>query len=159
MNLTQWAIRWGVPAAALYELEQGLGLHGQPQAPGAAGKSEAWAQSAVMLEAGRKGVRLWRNNVGALKDESGRMVRYGLANRTADENKLIKSGDLIGCRKVLITQEHVGSVLGQMVSREIKEPGWQFNASDEHQMAQLRWAQLLTAMGADAGFATGEGTL
>lgn len=159
MNLVQWAIRWGVPLAALQELEQEIGAQGGPMPANAQGKSEAWAQSAVMLEAPRKGVRLWRNNVGALKDESGRMVRYGLANRSAQENALLKSGDLIGIRKQRITQEMVGSFTGQFVSREIKEPGWVFNPADEHEAAQMAWALMICAMGGDAGFATGEGTL
>lgn len=158
MNLIEWGARWGIPMQALQELEIGFGMHGTADVP-ENGKSEAWAQSVVMLEAARKGVKLWRNNVGALKDEGGRLVRYGLANAIKGENSLIKSGDLIGIRKVLVQQSHVGQYLGVFVSREMKEPGWQFDPTNEREVAQLRWAQLIVSMGGDARFATGEGTL
>lgn len=158
--LHQWAIKWGVRIDALQDLQSRLGMLQLPDAATAAGpaKSEAWAQSAVRLEAGQKGVRLWRNNVGALLDRNGRLVRYGLANDSAEMNERIKSADLIGWRPVVIRPEHVGHTLGQFVSREIKEPGWQFSGND-HENAQLAWANAVNAAGGDARFATGPGTL
>ena len=43
----------------------------------------------IRLAAGQEGIVLFRNNVGALKDENGRLVRYGLH---------IGSSDLVGWR-------------------------------------------------------------
>lgn len=159
MNLVTWAAKWGVPAAALADLQQSIGLLGTPgDEPYRGKKSEAFAQSQVVLEGAEKGVRLFRNNVGALRDDGGRMVRYGLANSSKAENDVLKSADLIGWRMVRIEQHHVGSHIAQFVSREIKEPGWQY-VGDAHEQAQLAWAELVAADGGDAAFATGPGTL
>jgi hypothetical protein len=159
MNLTAWAIRWGVTAAALADLARELGLEGAGSIPeGVRGDSEAAAQAAVRLEAAQKGVRLYRNNVGALVDERGVPVRYGLANDSAKINKLIKSADLIGWRPILITPYHVGATIAQFVSREIKEPGWRYTGTEREQ-AQQRWALMVARDGGDAAFCTGAGTL
>jgi hypothetical protein len=156
-ELFAWANRWGVPFAAIQDLRATLGLDGG-HVPPVVGKSEAAVQAAVRLEAAQKGVRLWRNNVGVLKDERGVPVRYGLANDSHAVNKNFKSADLIGIRPLVIQPFHVGHMLGQFVSREIKHPDWKYRG-DEREEAQLRWAQMVIALGGDAGFATGEGTL
>lgn len=158
MNLETWAIQWGVPYAALADLRERLRLNGGDYMPEKAGASEAAVQAVVRLEASRKGVLLWRNNVGALKDERGALVRYGLANTTAAENKILKSGDLIGVRPVLIGPQHVGHTIGQFVSREVKEKGWTYRATAREE-AQLAWANLVLSVGGDASFCSGEGTL
>lgn len=158
-EINQWAIRHGVSAIALVELQVIFGLPGgHAMPPAIAGRSEAAVQSAVRLEAARKGVRLFRNNVGALIDSRGVPVRYGLANDSKTLNAACKSGDLIGIRPVLIRPEHVGSVIGQFVSRECKRVGWRYTG-DEHERAQLAWATMITAAGGDAAFCAGEGTL
>lgn len=158
--LHQWAIAHGVSLAAIQDLQIRLGVLTLPASAEVSGpaKSEAWAQSAVRLEASQKGAKLWRNNVGALQDKRGRLVRYGLANDSAELNDAIKSADLIGWRPVLITPAHVGHTIGQFVSREIKEPGWQYTGADR-EPAQLAWANAVNAAGGDARFATGPGTL
>jgi hypothetical protein len=159
-TIIQWAIKHGVSNKALAELREIFGTE-SPQAYDAAGKaemSEAGVQSLVRLEAGRKGLKMWRNNVGALLDSRGVPVRYGLANDSPQLNKVIKSGDLIGWRPVLITPAHVGSRIAQFLSRECKRPGWKFNG-DDHERAQLRWIEAVTADGGDAKFCSGEGTL
>lgn len=145
---------------AFRDLQLTLGLYSPPLSPDApgAGKSEAWAQSAVRLEAGQKGIACFRNNVGALKDEQGRLVRYGLANDSAQMNKVIKSHDLIMCRPILIEPWHVGHKFGQFVSREIKAPGWQYTGQGR-EPAQLAFGNLINSCGGDAAFATGPGTL
>lgn len=159
MKLYAWAARWGIPLAAIQELQAVYGLDGTPgDEPYRGKKSESFAQSQVVLEGARKGVRLWRNNVGVLEDKTGRPVRYGLANQSKEQNAVIKSGDLIGIRPVLIVPEMVGVTIGQFVSREIKEPGWRY-AETEREAAQLRWAEMVCALGGDAAFATGEGSL
>lgn len=158
--LHEWAIAWRVPAAALQDLQHRLGLltPRMTQATPGYGKSEAYSQSAIRLEAGQKNILLFRNNVGALKSDTGRLVRYGLANDSAEVNDVMKSADLIGIRKVLITPQHVGYYIGQFVSREAKEPGWQYTGT-EREVAQLAWLNMILANGGDAAFATGAGTL
>ena len=155
----QWAVRHGVTMAALQELAGIFGMHGGHDLPPTVkGTSEAAVQSAVRLEAARKGVRLFRNNVGALVDSRGVPVRYGLANESKQVNEVMKSADLIGWRPLLIEQRHVGTVVAQFVSREVKAVGWHYTGADR-EPAQLAWAQLVTAGGGDAAFCTGEGTL
>lgn len=157
--LYTWAARWGVPFVALKDLEAQFGMHGQAEAPAtpAQGTGENLAQANIRYEATRYGVRLWRNNVGALRDERGVPVRYGLANDTVALNKSIKSADLIGIRPVTITPAHVGTVLGQFYSREVKAPGWSWG-NTEREQAQLRWAQLINGLGGNAAFVTGPGS-
>ena len=163
MSLHEWFNRHaGQPLTleVLRDLQITLGtysLPAPPEAPGA-GKSEAWAQSMIRLEASEKGVKLFRNNVGVLKDETGRPVRYGLANDSPKTNEVIKSGDLIGLRPLVILPQHVGHTFGQFVSREVKPPGWQFTGAGREQ-AQLNWCNLINSCGGDAAFATGAGTL
>ncbi len=120
--------------------------------------SEAGILSDIRLEASEKGARLWRNNVGATYASNGQFIRYGLANDSANLNKAIKSADLIGIRPVLITAEHVGMIIGQFISREIKKPGWSYRHTDREQ-AQSNWAELIISLGGDACFATSRGTL
>ena len=158
--LHTWATRWGVPLEAIRELQILQGLYTPPLPPEAEahGKSEAWVQSLVRLEASQKGLKMWRNNSGALQDKTGRLVRYGLANDSAAINAVLKSHDLIGIRKVPITQAMVGTVIGQFVTRECKPPDWQYTG-DDHEVAQLGFGNLINSMGGDAAFVTGEGSL
>lgn len=119
--------------------------------------SEAQVLNLVKLEAARKGIRLWRNNVGATYTLDGSFLRYGLANESTQVNKVIKSADLIGLRPVLITPEMVGTTIGQFVSREIKKTNWRYRGT-EREAAQRAWIELINSVGGDADFATGEGT-
>lgn len=158
----QWAIKWGVRLDAVHDLQTMLGMQTLPTPDAVVAgpaKSEAWVQSAVRLEACQKGVMLWRNNVGALfPKDSKRLVRFGLANDSEQLNAQLKSGDLIGWRPVRITPALVGHTLAQFVSREVKEPGWNY-AATPREVAQLNWIHLLNAAGGDARFATGPGSL
>ena len=155
----QWAVRHGVTMAALQELAGIFGMHGgHDLPPEVKGTSEDAVKVAVRLEAARKGVRLFRNNVGVLKNDRGVPVRYGLANESKQVNEVMKSADLIGWRPLLIEQRHVGHCVALFVSRECKKVGWRYTGYD-HEQAQLAWAQLVTAGGGDAAFCTGEGTL
>jgi hypothetical protein len=125
--------------------------------------SEALVQSKLRLEAAGTGMRLWRNNVGVLLNRDGRPVRYGLANDSKALNEKLKSGDLIGWRRRLITPADVGHVIAQFVSRECKPAGWTPAAPSNvglyaHEQAQRAWIDLIAADGGDASFYTGEPT-
>lgn len=114
--------------------------------------SEAAVQAAVRLEYARRGYRLWRNNVGQLRDERGVPVRYGLANDSAALNQRLKSSDLIGWRPVLITPDMVGQQLAVFVSLEVKAPDWRLTPGDKRGQAQARWLDLVAADGGEARF-------
>lgn len=103
----------------------------------------------VRLAADASGVWLTRNNVGALQDKAGRLVRYGLANESAAQNKRMKSADDIGICPVLITPAHVGQTLGQFVSVEAKRSGWRYSGADR-EPAQLAWAKHVERLGGRA---------
>lgn len=158
-TLRTWAAAWNIPFNAVLDLEERMGLHGSPVAIQADGlpHSESYAQSQVRLEAPRYGVMLTRNNVGSLQDKNGTWVRYGLFNESKKQNARIKSWDLVGYRRRVITQEMVGTVIGQFVGREIKEPGWVYTGT-EHEKAQLHCTELALSYGCDVGFATGPGS-
>ncbi len=156
MNLHQWALKHHVSIEALDEL-RGVFRLDLPAPAATHGGSEAAVQVRVRLEAAKLGIRLFRNNVGVLMDETGRPVRYGLANESKAVNERIKSADLIGVRPVVITPEHVGQTFGLFVSREIKAAGWRYSGTDR-ELAQLAWAKMIMSCGGDACFATGEGT-
>ncbi len=114
-------------------------------------KSEAFVQSGEMINASRRGGRLWRNNVGVLPDKYGRPVRYGLCNESKEVNKVCKSSDLIGVQPILITEDMVGSTIGQFVAREVKKPGWHY-VGNAHEEGQLNFLSLVIALGGDAQF-------
>ena len=155
-DIHKWATRNGVSADAISELYTIFGMF--PESDSNAIGDESLVQVEVRLEASRNGVRLFRNNVGALIDSRGVPVRYGLANDSKKVNSVIKSADLIGWRTVTITPEHVGQQIAQFVSRECKRRGWKYTGG-AHEVAQLAWLKLVVAGGGDAKFTTGEGTL
>lgn len=157
MTLSEWGRKWDIDPRAISELRSIFGATMPDQAMQEVPRSEAAIQNAIKLEASQKGCRLWRNNVGAYKTEEG-FIRYGLANESSGMNRVIKSADLIGIRPVLITQEHVGTVIGQFLSREIKKTGWKYIETDREK-AQLKWIELITGFGGDACFAQREGTI
>ena len=68
-------------------------------------------QQRIRLACGHGPVRLWRNNSGALVDQQGRLVRFGLCKG---------SSDLIGLRTLEITPALVGQSIAQFVALEIK---------------------------------------
>ena len=115
--------------------------------------NESSVQNHIRLAAAQQGNDLWRNNCGVLKDDTGRPVRYGLANDNPKINKVIKSSDLIGLTRVFITPEMVGQVFGVFTAVEVKEEGWVFNPRDSHQAAQKAYIDLVLSAGGLAGFA------
>jgi len=157
-QLSNWATRHGVSAIAMQELKELFGIVAPTVPAPADPMSEAYTQSMVRLEAAQKRIYLFRNNVGVLKDDKGRPIRYGLANDSPAVNERIKSADLIGWRPVLIEHYHLGTTIAQFVSRECKKAGWKYTGTKREE-AQLAWARLVTASGGDAMFCTGEGSL
>lgn len=158
MNFQEWAARWQLPQQALDELANVL--NSPEQTAPQVGASESATSAAVRLEASDKDVTLWRNNVGVLKNETGRPVRYGLANDTPKINKVFKSSDLVGIRPRLIVPTDVGHTLGQFIARECKRPGWVGpNPNDAHEQAQLAFLRFVISRGGDAAFCTGTGTI
>lgn len=75
--------------------------------------SEQTIQQRIRLALSRGAVRLWRNNTGALRDQRGQLVRYGLCQG---------SSDLIGYRSIEITPDMVGQHIAQFVALEVKSP-------------------------------------
>lgn len=150
VELRTWALRHGIAAPALADLAELLGTVGG----GAPGASESRAQSEIRLASPGLGMRLWRNNVGVLTNEHGTPVRYGLANDSKALNARLKSSDLIGWRRLVITPAHVGSVVAQFTALECKAPGWRYSG-DEREQAQARWGALVAADGGYFRFATG----
>lgn len=120
--------------------------------------SEADIQAKVRLEAASKGARLWRNNVGCLRCPDGSYLRYGLANDSSAVNDVFKSSDLIGIKPILITQDMVGSTIGQFIAREVKRPDWVYKATG-HEKAQKAFIDFINSMGGDASFCTNTGTI
>lgn len=153
-TLTEWAQAWGVPSAALEDLRNRMTSLDYAAPVPVPGLSEAAVQAAARVRASKLGMRVWRNNVGAFHDpDVGTFMRFGLANDSAQVNAVIKSGDLVGVRPVLIGPEHVGQRIGQFVSFECKHSGWRW-AGTEREHAQLNWANLVQAFGGEARFIT-----
>jgi hypothetical protein len=103
---------------------------------GAAGVSEQELQQRIRLELGRGSVRLWRNNVGALRDERGRLVTYGLCKG---------SSDLIGLSQVVIGPEHLGQTLAVFTALEVKTTKGRMREEQE------KFLQLVQQIGGRAG--------
>jgi hypothetical protein len=114
---------------------------------------ESAIASHVRLFAAQSGVQLWRNNVGACVDSTGRMIRYGLCNDSAALAKRIKSSDYIGITPVTIQPFHVGTIFGIFTAVETKAEDWVFSGSDDRAVAQKAFHDIVTQSGGLAGFA------
>lgn len=121
--------------------------------------SESAVQSATRVEHCKAtNGHAWRNNSGAGRiigdDGVERMVRWGLANESAQENAVIKSSDLIGITPTLITPDMVGYWLGVFTAYEVKPPGWRLRPSDKRGLAQQRFHDIVRQSCGYAGFVT-----
>lgn len=112
-------------------------------------RTETDVQNACRLAIQEIGGVLWRNNVGALPDARGIPVRFGLANDSAQFNRVFKTGDLVGIMPVKV---HMGMV-GMFIMIECKEPGWKWG-NTERERAQWEAIQFVRKMGGRAGFVT-----
>lgn len=127
--------------------------------------SEAAVQTAIRIRAAELGVRPWRNNVGACTDESGRVIRYGLANDSAQLQKRLKSSDLVGWVVLHFpaARPTMGSdqtavptrALAVFLSVECKKSDWHGDPSrfNDREAAQQAWIDLVRADGGIAFFA------
>lgn len=101
--------------------------------------SETALLQEIRIDLGRvPGVRLFRNNVGLLRDQRGNPVRFGLHPG---------SGDLCGWRSITITPEMVGDTIACFASIEVKTPIGRVRPEQEH------WAEAVLASGGMAGVA------
>lgn len=114
--------------------------------------NEAAVQSRVRLAMAEAGGTPMRNNVGACEDKTGRIIRYGLMNSSAQENRQFKSSDIVGPVPIVIQPHHVGRVLGIFANFECKHSDWLFSPSDERAAAQLRYIEVMRKAGCIAGF-------
>ena len=108
-------------------------------------------QQLVQIEAAKHKVILMRNNSGALKDKTGRLVRYGLGNTSETSNAHLKSSDLIGITEVVVTQDMVGKTVGIFTAIEVKREGWQYKG-DEREVAQKNFIDWVKRRGGIAAF-------
>lgn len=150
-TLEQWAIRHGVSQMALYELYAMYQPDGSPHEDGG---SESATSKECELIAARAGQRMWRNNSGALKNEKGMMVRYGLGNTSAKINAVMKSSDYIGIKTRIITPSDVGRKIGQFIAAEMKCPNWHMTPSDKRAQAQATFGTVVEHAGGEFRFIT-----
>ena len=81
-------------------------------------------------------MRLWRNNTGALVDQQGRFVRFGLCKG---------SSDLIGLSQVVIGPEHLGQTLALFTALEVKTARGRLSEEQE------KFLRLVQQLGGRAG--------
>ena len=112
----------------------------------------------IQAAATARGDRLWRNNCGGFYDETGRFIRYGLANESAAMSATVKSGDLVGIVRRVIMPQDVGQIIGVFANLEVKKPGWHYTGTPR-EAAQLAFNELVVSLGGIAGFITGPGDL
>ena len=117
-------------------------------------KDESQVQQEVQIQARHNNCTLMRNNSGALKDETGRLVRYGLGNVSKQQTEQIKSSDLIGITQVTITPEMVGRSIGVFTAIEVKKESWKMDKKlDKREQAQKNFIEWVLSLGGFAGFA------
>ena len=153
MFITEWAAKWGVSPEALADLRsQLLGDQFEPKVM--SGRSESAVQSTVRLNARKRGVILWRNNVGVAQDQAGNPIRFGLCNESQKVNKNTKSSDLIGITPIEIHPRHVGTTFGVFTAVECKHGSWNPRKKlDSHELAQLKYLEIVRANGGIGFFA------
>lgn len=106
-------------------------------------RRESEAQKEIRAAAAKRGIKLFRNNVGVLINPQGVPIRFGLANESKNMCDILKSSDLIGY--------HIGT--GRFVAVECKKPGWKYSGT-AREIAQKNFLDLITKGGGAACFAT-----
>jgi len=153
----EWAKLEGLSLEQIRSYQTHMGIYDERLQP-VEGASEAAVEARVKVAMSKRGGRAWKNNKGAAYLADGTFLRYGLLNQSQRISDEIKSADLIGCDPVVITQEMVGMTFGRFWCREVKREDWQWSG-DDHEMAQLRFAELILSLGGDAGFINDENQL
>ena len=116
--------------------------------------SEETVQNHGRLFLAKVGCHAWRNNTGVLPNpNTGTPVRFGLANESKQQNKIIKSSDCIGITPVIITPEMVGRTFGVFTAVEFKKQGWRYNPNNPREKAQQKYIDIVLETGGFAGFA------
>jgi hypothetical protein len=105
--------------------------------------NEATTSAIIEAHAPAFGYTLLRNNVGAARDDTGRLIRFGLGNISAQRTKLITSSDWIGWR----------DRDGRFTAIEAKRGGWR-GPSTQREHAQAAFIDLVKRCGGVAGFVT-----
>lgn len=116
---------------------------------------ESDVQNKIRLAASKAGLRLWRNNNGAVTTEDGRHIRFGLANESSALNASVKSSDLIGITPVVITADMIGKTVGVFTAIEVKKQNWKFTGT-ERELAQLKFIDIVIDLGGIGKFSTGD---
>jgi hypothetical protein len=115
---------------------------------------ESEVQQHIQIGAMHFDCTLMRNNSGALLDETGRPVRFGLGNVSKKHAENSKSSDLIGITTIIITPEMVGQKIGVFTAIEVKDENWNCQKKlDKHETAQFNFIQWVISKGGIAGFA------
>jgi hypothetical protein len=143
-----WAWKWQLPPQAIQELMEITAARCEPLSD----LSEEAVASECRLELAKHGIISMRNNVGALQDATGRVVRYGLMNETPSMNKAIKSSDDILLIPYVVKPQDVGRTLGLFGGSEYKERKWVFTGKGREN-AQANFHRLLGGKGAFGTFA------
>ena len=111
-------------------------------------------QQHIQIQAMNYNCHLMRNNSGAFLDENNRLVRFGLDNTSKARNDKIKSSDLIGFTKIVITPEMVGQTVAVFTAIEVKKPDWNpAKVYDNREKAQSNFISWIRNNGGLAGFA------
>ena len=100
--------------------------------------SEQRIQQEIRIACSRGQTRLFRNNTGTLRDQHGRPVSFGLCKGSAD---------LIGWKRVTVTEEMVGSTVAVFASSEVKSKTGRLRPE------QQQWLDAVQAAGGIAGVA------
>lgn len=152
-----WAATWGISALALADLRHALAAECRPGTRAEEGFSEAAVQSRLRRDlAANPDLLLWRNNVGACEATNGRVIRYGLANDSAQMNDVVASADLIGIYRHIVRPVDVGRALGLFVSIECKKQDWRMPTTpDAALQAQINWATAIATYGGISTFNNG----
>lgn len=116
---------------------------------------ESKASQEVKLRASDWGCKLFRNNSGALFNDQGVPVRYGLGNISKKFNAKVKSSDEIGWTPVLITSEMVGKSIPVFTAFENKTPKFKIKESyreGSRESAQLKFINIVKSANGIAAF-------
>lgn len=115
--------------------------------------TESEVQQLIQIEAAKHGIILMRNNCGAFKDATGRVVRYGLGNESKKKAEKIRSSDLIGIWPFKMDCGYGDFLQGRFVAIEVKASDWNPNKKlDAHEQAQKNFIDFINSKGGIAGF-------